>query len=386
MRYPYWLLLLFLGRPASAQSNLSAHLDSFFRIQPPDGPGFVLSIEKNGEVVYRNTAGLSMLSSPATPASAAPAGSAPGTTAGATPGAPLDSNSNFRMASVTKQFTGMAILLLEKDGILHFDDPIRRWLPDMPASVGNRVTIRHLLTHTSGLLDYENLIPPTQTEQVLDADILQLLKSHDTTLFPPGTKFRYSNSGFCLLALIIEAASHRSYASFLRQRIFQPLHMDHSTVYEKDRSIDHRAMGYARDKAGHIVPSDQSITSASKGDGGVYTSLADYSKWIRALQQNRLLPLAPTLHRLRLPITGNPDSYYAAGWFELTSSPALLFHSGSTCGFSNFVIQLPGDEWTIVYFSNIADNSAPFHTIVQILKDNGGPDLSGVFRLHMLTQ
>lgn len=366
-----------------AQSTLTARLDSFFRVQPRDQPGFVLSIEKNGEVIYRNTVGLSML-----PSSTSPAGSSSGAaaTAGATPGAPLDSNTNFRMASVTKQFTGMAILLLEKDGILHFDDPIRRWLPDMPAGVGNRVTIRHLLTHTSGLLDYENLIPSTQKEQVLDADILQLLKSHDTTLFPPGSKFRYSNSGFCLLALIIEAASHQTYASFLRQRIFQPLHMDHSTVYEKDHSIDRRAMGYARDKAGHIVPSDQSITSASKGDGGVYTSLADYSKWIRALQQNRLLPLAPTLRRLRLPITGNPDSYYAAGWFELTASPTLLFHSGSTCGFSNFVVHIPGDEWAIVYFSNIADNSAPFHTIVQIVKDSGGPDLGGVFRLHLLTQ
>ena len=96
------------------------------------------------------------------------------------------------------------------------------------------------------------------------------------------------------------------------------------------------------------------------------------------------LPLA--LRRLRLPIAGMPDSYYAAGWFITGNSPVILFHSGSTCGFANFVIQIPGDEWSIVYFSNLADNTTPFRDILKIVKDTGMDDLSPVFRLYEQTR
>jgi CubicO group peptidase (beta-lactamase class C family) len=369
------LILLLTVKNLYSQPVLIARLDSFFHTLPTTQPGIALSIQKNGETIYLNTVGL----------------------ADATTNTPLDTLTNFRMASVTKQFTAMAILLLEKDGALNVDDPIGRWLPELPARIGQKVLIRHLLTHSSGILDYESLIPATQTAQLLDADVGSLLSKKDSSYFPPGTRFQYSNSGFCLLALIIERASHKSYARFLRERLFLPLHMDSSTVYEAGQPIPHRAIGYARDSAGHIIPSDQSITSATKGDGGVYTSLSDYSKWINALQQNKLLPLAATLHRLRFPIEpksgrsetagpkGQSSAYYAAGWFISSGSPQFLFHSGSTCGFANFVIQLPGDNWSITYFSNIADNTDPFKTILTILKDSGYPDFSTVFHLLALT-
>jgi len=362
--HPKLILLtatLFLCTPLLAQSPLSTRLDSFFHTLPPNRPGIVLSIQKNGSILYQNTAGLADTKTT------------------------LDSTSNFRMASLTKQFTAMAILLLEKDNRLILDDPIGRWLPELPATVGQHVLIRHLLTHSSGIEDYESLIPDTQTTQVLDADVLKLLSQHDTTYFLPGTRFRYSNSGFCLLALIIERASHQSYADFIKDQIFMPLHMDHSTVYEKDRPIFHRAMGYAKDSTGAIIPSDQSVTSATKGDGGVYTSLTDYSKWTRALQQNRLINLPATLRRLRFPIANIPGRYYAAGWFITGNSPTILFHSGSTCGFTNFVIQIPGDEWSIVCFSNLADNNTPFREIVKLLKASGMEDLLPALALKDLT-
>jgi CubicO group peptidase (beta-lactamase class C family) len=359
-----YFLLLFCTHTALAQPLLTRKLDSFFRTQPATAPGIALSIEKHGEVIYRNTAGLANLSTKT----------------------PLDSLSNFRLASMTKQFTAMGILLLEKDGLLTLDDPIGRWLPELPAGIGHRVLIRHLLTHSSGVLDYESLIPTAQTTQVLDKDVLGLLAQHDSTYFTPGSRFRYSNSGFCLLALIIERVSHQPFASFIRERIFLPLHMDNSTVYQQGQPIANRAMGYAKNSSGSIIPSDQSITSATKGDGGVYTSLTDYSKWTRALQQNLLIKLPTALRNLRFPIAGAADSYYAAGWFITGSSPVILFHSGSTCGFQNFVIQIPGDEWTIVYFSNLADNTAPFQGIMKILKNTGMDDFSPVWSLHDLTR
>lgn len=364
-------LLLCASHPLLAQSSLTTRLDSFFYTLPANQPGIALSIQKAGDILYQNTAGLADLSTP------------------------IDSTTNFRMASLTKQFTAMAILLLEKDHQLNLDDPIGHWLPELPATVGQHVLIRHLLTHSSGIEDYESLIPETQTTQVLDADVLQLLSRRDTTYFQPGTHFRYSNSGFCLLALIIERASHQSYANFIKEHIFLPLHMDHSTVYEKDHPIFHRAMGYAKDSTGAIILQDQSVTSATKGDGGVYTSLVDYRKWIRALQQNRLINLPTTLKRLRFPISdaannapagASPDTYYAAGWFISTPSPLILFHSGSTCGFATYIIQIPGDEWSINYFSNLADNKKPFRQILKLLEANGMTGLSAAVGLQDLTR
>jgi len=358
------LILLLTTQFAYPQPALTSRLDSFFHQQPAAQPGFVLSIEKHGQPIYYNAAGLADTK----------------TQKG------LDSTTNFRMASVSKQFTAMAILLLEKQGALNIDDPIGRWLPELPTHVGKTILIRHLLTHSSGLLDYENLISETQTTQVLDADVLRLLSTHDSTLFTPGSRFRYSNSGFCLLALIVERTTHTAYPDFIKNNIFQPLHMDSSAVYIPGASIPRRAMGYAADSAGRAFANDQSITSATKGDGGVYTSLNDYAKWTRALQQNKLINLPATLKRLRFPITGDPGSYYAAGWFLQPALPALLFHSGSTCGFSTFVVQLPADELSIVFFSNLADNKKPFETITHILKATNLADLDPVFQLHDLTR
>lgn len=340
------LILLLTTQFAYPQPALTSRLDSFFHTQPATQPGFVLSIAKHGQSIYYNTTG-----------------------------AGLDSTTNFRMASVTKQFTAMAILLLEKKGALTVDDPIGRWLPELPARIGKTILIRHLLTHSSGLLDYESLIPGNQKAQLLDADVLRLLATHDSTLFTPGSRFRYSNSGFCLLALIVQRAAHTGFTDFIKTNIFQPLHMDSSAVYIPDAHIPLRAMGH---------PEDQSITSATKGDGGVYTSITDYSKWIRALQQNKLIDLAATLKRLRFPIADN--NFYAAGWFLDTGPPLLLFHSGSTCGFNNYVVQLPTDELSIVFFSNSADNQSTFESITRILKETDFADLSSIFHLHDLTR
>ncbi|HTR29025.1 MAG TPA: serine hydrolase domain-containing protein [Puia sp.] len=362
-------LALLTSFPASAQSSLTTRLDSFFRTLPPTQPGIAVSIQQRGAVIYENTAGL---------ANPNPGGAVEAA------GTPIDSTTNFRMASVTKQFTAMAILLLEKDHRLSVEDPIGRWLPELPKDIGKHVLIRHLLTHSSGIEDYESLIPDSQTSQVLDKDVLDLLSRHDTTYFAPGTRFRYSNSGFCLLALIVERASRQSYAAYIKNRIFLPLQMDHSTVYEKGNPIFHRAMGFAKDSTGAIIPRDQSVTSATKGDGGIYTSLTDYRKWIAGLQQNRLIDLPAALSRLRFPM--ETPAWYAAGWFITRTRPRILYHSGSTCGFENQVIWIPGSGWSIVFFSNLAGNTAAFAKILEILDAAGTPKLTGIMTLEAQTR
>src|SRR5690606_11271445 len=118
---------------------------------------------------------------------------------------PVTPGTNFRLASVSRQFTAAAIALLAQDGKLSLDDPVRKWLPSLPAST-DAITLRHLVTHGSGLIDYEDLMAPDATEQVHDIDVLHMLEREDRLYFEPGTSYRYSNGAYALLALIVGKA------------------------------------------------------------------------------------------------------------------------------------------------------------------------------------
>ena len=189
---------------------------------------------------------------------------------------------NFRIASVSKQFTAMGVALLEQQGKLRYEDTLLKFFPAF-STVGAEITLRHLLTHTSGLQDYENLVDETSEQQVADEEVLQLVAPLAETYFAPGTKYRYSNTGFVLLALVVERVSGLPYADFLQQHIFQPLQMQTTTLYHKSRQLTNRAMGYARGEAEAYRFSDQGTCTATMGDGCVYTSLQDYQKWHQAL-------------------------------------------------------------------------------------------------------
>ncbi|HET6784242.1 MAG TPA: serine hydrolase domain-containing protein, partial [Pseudoxanthomonas sp.] len=159
---------------------------------------------------------------------------------------------NYRLASVTKQFTAAAIMLLVEEGRLSLDDGVRRWLPSLPAG-SDSITVRHLLTHSSGLIDYEDVMPADFIGQLHDADVLRLLEAQNETYFPPGTGYRYSNSGYALLALIVERVSGQAFADFLRLRVFQPLGMAHTLAFvEGGPAIADRAYGYSESTDGWI--------------------------------------------------------------------------------------------------------------------------------------
>ncbi len=188
---------------------------------------------------------------------------------------------NFRMASVSKQFTAVCILTLAHQNKIALHDPISKYLADLP-SFAQRITIFQILTHSSGLQDYESLIPDTVTQQVSDADVLNLIRKSDSLYFQPGSKFRYSNGGYCLLTQIIEQVSGMKYPDFIQKFVFEPLQMQQTSIMQKGQTIPNRAYGY-HNKDGEWKFADQSITSATMGDGCVYTSLNDYIKWIRSL-------------------------------------------------------------------------------------------------------
>ena len=309
----------------------------------PQNIGKGILVINNGKVVYENVSGL----------------------ADRQAGTLVNTKTNFRMASVTKQFTAAAIYLLIKQGRLKLTQNLTEFFPDFCA-VGKNITIHHLLTHSSGIVDYEEIMPKDLKSQLSDKDVLDMVKNVNRTYFLPGSQFRYSNSAFCLLALIIEKASGEKYDDFLNNEIFKPLGMSKTVVYEADKNIPNRAFGYALNENKQIYFSDQSHTSATKGDGGVYTSLDDYEKWFRkrktvlGLDFNKLFPLSNSLIF--------DKNYYSFGWFVSKGNPEVLFHSGSTCGFTNMVVEVPATHTLVVYFTDLAGNSASFAPLETILK------------------
>lgn len=260
---------------------------------------------------------------------------------------------NYRLASVTKQFTAACILLLKQDGKLRLEDPVRKWLPELPPSDG-KITIRHLLTHTSGLVDYEDLIPEDRTEQIDDNDVLRLIASQHKLNFEPGSAHRYSNGGFVLLGLIVQRISGMDFADFLKKRVFDPLGMEHTLMYEHGHGpeVANRAYGYTEEN-GKWTRTDQSVTSATRGDGGIYSSVDDLAKWDAALYSDKLL----NAESRKLAFTptdplDDPDVDFGFGW---RLSGDTTWHSGESIGFRNVIIRWPKQHLAVVILSNRND-------------------------------
>ncbi|HTS27045.1 MAG TPA: serine hydrolase domain-containing protein [Bryobacteraceae bacterium] len=263
---------------------------------------------------------------------------------------------NYRLASVTKQFTAMSILMLAERQRLSLDDDLTRFFPDYPA-YGKQVTIRHLLTHTSGLRAYEDLIPAERTAQVHDIDVLDLLKRQTSTYFAPGSEWRYSNTGYAHLALIVEKASGMRFAAFLKKNIFDPLHMAGTVAYEEGVStVRNRAYGYT-ERAGAFERTDQSVTSAVLGDGGIYSSVEDLFRWDQALYTTRLVR-AETLQAAFTPalLTNGTKTAYGFGW-EIGEYKGLktVRHGGSTVGFRTHICRIPEKRFTVIVLVNRAN-------------------------------
>jgi CubicO group peptidase (beta-lactamase class C family) len=336
------LALAALAGCSARQDPRGAQIDALLRPYSGAVPGAAVLVLEDGVPVFRRAYGLADLEH-GTGASAA---------------------TDYRLASLTKQFTAAAVLLLAEERRLSLDDPVRKWLPSLPVAT-DAVTIRQLLTHTAGLIDYEDLIPADATQQVHDADVLRLLERENRTYFVPGSQYRYSNSGYSLLSLIVARASGRDFASFLRERIFVPLGMYATLAYQAGVStVPHRAFGYSRG-AGGWARADQSLTSAVLGDGGIYSSLDDLAKWDAALAAGRLLS-RESLAAAFTPATGtdDPNVRYGFGW-RITGE--TLWHSGETIGFRNVLVRFPRRHFTVIVLTN-RDGGEPYDLALAIAK------------------
>jgi CubicO group peptidase (beta-lactamase class C family) len=287
----------------------------------------------------------------------------------------IDSTTDFRLASFTKQFTALAIMLLVHDGKLRYDERLTDLFPDFPA-YGRAITVRHLLTHTSGLPDYEDLMGSTWTaaRQIQDEEVLSLLARQTHLKFAPGASWDYSNSGYVLLGLIAAKASGEPFGKFLENRIFQPLQMDGTLMFVNGKNeVPNRAFGHTKEASG-FVETDQSSTSATQGDGGIYSNLEDLAKWDRALDAHTLLgeqemraALAPVKlsdgSQPHWPTEPGDDNLhpgkpvsYGFGWFlDPYQGRARMWHTGSTTGFRTVIERFTGEKLTVVILCNRTD-------------------------------
>jgi len=259
----------------------------------------------------------------------------------------------FRLASVTKQFTAAAILALVEDGKLGLDDRLGVLLPDVPAYACD-VRVRHLLAHTSGIPDYEPILGSDDGPQVKDRDVLALLHRANTLYFTPGTAWRYSNSAYALLALIVERRSGERFAGFLRRRIFDRAGMPTAVAHEDGvGTVVNRAYGYSL-SSGTWHRTDQSRTSAVLGDGGIYASAEELARWSAALDANAVLSTA-ALAMATTPATlwSGEATSYGFGWFlDEFLGHRRQRHEGDTVGFRTAIQRYPDVRLTVVVLVN----------------------------------
>lgn len=335
--------MILLFATVAADSTIPAQLDAILKdYGRADAPGASVLVALDGKVLYRKAFGLANLEERT----------------------PVTTATNFRLASVTKQFTATAVLLLAERGELSLDDPLTRFFPGFKAAHG--VKVRHLLGHTSGLLDYEDLIPTGTTVPLKDKDVLDLVGRQERLYFTPGSQFRYSNTGYALLALIVEKVSGRSFARFLVENIFDPLGMAGTVAYEEGISkVERRAYGYS-ERDGRFERTDQSLTSSVLGDGGIYSSVEDLWLWDQALYGTRKLPAGTRLlpaetlamaFQAGMTTSDQPGSGYGFGWYVASHrGTRKIWHYGETIGFSTYLARYPDKRLTIIMLTNRNDN------------------------------
>jgi CubicO group peptidase (beta-lactamase class C family) len=261
----------------------------------------------------------------------------------------------------------MCVLQLIQSGKLSLEDPVRTYLDSLPAYT-QQIKIRHLLTHSSGLVDYEDLIPASQTRQVLDIDCMRLMGKTDHLYFEPGSDYRYSNTGYALLALIVEKISGEDFSSYLQRHIFRPLKMKQTLALEAGKTqVPNRALGHSRSSNGWTV-TDQSLTSAVLGDGGIYTNMPDMARWIRAICNFQLIPAALQQQAWsRTSLSNGKSIDYGFGWHvEDYRGKAHPHHSGSSIGFRNHILLFPDEQRAIMILTN-RDESDPMEPCKKIM-------------------
>ena len=305
--------------------------DLVARAYPAYEPGVAVIVTRDGETLYEAAHGLANLEL----------------------GVPAAPDTVFRIGSITKQFTAVAILMLSEAGQLDLQDPVTRFLPDYPTH-GHTITLEHLLTHTSGIKSYTDLPEwAGMWRQDFSLDGLIALFKDQPMAFAPGERWSYNNSGYVLLGAVIERASGQTYAQFLRERVFAPLGMTRTHYDDPHPIIPGRAAGY--EKEGDAFQNAAYLSmSQPYAAGSLASTVGDLARWDAALYTGRLLK-TETLERAFAPYRlndGSPTEYgYGWGVFDVQGQ-RLIEHGGGIHGFRSHAIRVPAARLYVAALSN----------------------------------
>lgn len=311
--------------------SVDALLAPFYQ---PGGPGAAVLVTRAGKTMFRQAYGMACLAQQQ----------------------PMTPETTFRLGSISKQFTAVAILMLAEEGKLSIHDEITRFLPDYPAQ-GRRITIEHLLTHSSGIVSFTDKddFEANITRDVTVSEMIDSFKD-DKLEFTPGTAFSYNNSGYYLLGALIEKVSGMSYASFVEKRIFIPLGMNATCHEGHERSPQHKAAGHTR-HGGGFGPCDPMSMSQAYAAGALVSTVDDMARWEQAIASGKLISAASwakafTPYRL----ADGSACAYGHGWEigTLRQRP-MLAHGGGINGFMTFALRLPENALFVAVLSNADD-------------------------------
>ncbi len=344
--------------PESAQ-KLGHRVDSLFRyLHKKKGFNGTVLITKYDQVLYKGAIGYANFRQKDT----------------------LSTQTAFQLASVSKQFTAMAIMMLQEEGDLQYDDSVQQHLPDFPYK---GITIRQLLTHRSGLPNYTNFsetLWPDRKKDLTNSDVMHLMQAHRPRPNNiPGRSFEYSNTGYVVLASIVEEVSGVPFDTFLRENIFEPLKMDHTFTFLPEAVT--QTGGVA---GGHLAGKrkrESDYLDTVLGDKGIYSTVEDLYKWDQALYTQKLVKF----ETITEAFTGawldkrKKDEDYGYGWRikPLENGDTAVYHGGLWHGYSTYILRNPKDHSAIIVLSNLTNGSLNYLKDLRRLLYPAAPTQSG---------
>lgn len=329
---------------AAELDDVRAYLDAAYS---PDRPGASVVIAKDGEIIHESGYGLANVEH----------------------GIANTPDTIFRIGSVTKQFTGAAIMLLQQRGELSVDDPIGKYLPEYPTH-GHEITVYHLLNHTSGIKSYtgipgymdQGVRPDLATEELID--VFENLPME----FAPGDSWNYNNSGYVLLGAIIENISGQSYSDFVAENITAPLGLD-STLYGGSQIIPNRAAGYATDDDGNVVNAGFISMTQPHAAGALLSTTGDLVKWHKALTGGEFIH-DESYEAMTTPVDLNDGGSYPYGFglgVGLLRERRMIAHGGGIHGFTCYSLWLPDEDVYVAVLTNGATNGPGPTTVAKTI-------------------
>ncbi len=357
------VLIALISAASNAQNEQAGEVTALFEhLNMGMQPGAAVMVIKDGGIVYSGGFGYANIEE----------------------NMPIDANSTFRLGSVAKQFTAMAIMVLADEGKLDYDDPLIRYIPELgkyPA-----VTIRHLLTHMSGVPDYYDTFD-TSAGMPTNADMPAVLAAMDGPVSAPGEMYAYSNPAYEMLPLVVEKVSGQSFSEFMKRSVFGPAGMDDSLIYDHtEPEIANRVYGYEPTADGFRL-NDYHALNYLDGSGGMYATLEDFLAWDTALYGDDLVSDATLKKGFTRHTLNNGDEIdYGFGWrLDQHCGHRRIAHNGSWVGFRTGIARFPDEKLTIVVLTNRTDgNPASYiQEITDIYLPERGSDCQPVSAITM---